>query len=145
MIELLKTQLKVQHLDGLFNTENGCSCALSDFIPCDDLMTNCRGGVNIPFINDDGDFMITSTKHALENWPKCPECPECTGNETVEIEKNLTIHSCGVCRDTGKIIRDKKDYELLGSLFYDRSYKRSYNKLLLKAKHKLVANLFKNQ
>lgn len=130
---MIRDHLTEKKLDGLFNAQNECAC-LTDtnkFIPCDNVHTDCQGGINIPLLNNSDkfnpdEFTISTKSSAIENWP---DCPKCKGTGNIPENNKLDLYSCEDCRSTGKIIRNKKDYETLGDLFYTRSY----NKLLIKA------------
>lgn len=121
--------LKKNKLDGLFNTDNKCDCTMdmNGVIPCKQIKMDCISGINIPVSKNSVDtFQIIPKNNALSNWPECPKCKE---SNNIPEHKKSDINSCENCRNTGKIIRYKKDYETLGDLFYTRSY----NKLLSKA------------
>lgn len=110
---LIKTQLLLLGLDGLYNIKSECVCRIgNNFIPCNEPLIDCYGGINIPLTNDGVDFTISSINKALKNWPKCPEC---LGSGTNQQDKTPDI-PCVKCIKTGYFIRNNNDYDKITTL-----------------------------
>ncbi len=119
---LLKNQLQQQNLDGLYNIKNECVCVINnDFIPCNEPLIDCHGGINIPLSTNVDDFYICSINKALKNWPICPECMKLDKNQENETH-NIP---CIDCKETGYFLRNDDDYYKLNNLLHRDSYKKS--------------------
>ncbi len=112
---LLKNQLQQQNLDGLYNIKSECVCFLGDnFIPCNEPLIDCHGGIKIPLPINIDDFKMSSINKALKNWPKCPKCIKLGENQ----ENKTHNIPCIDCKETGYFIRNDDDYNKLNNLLH---------------------------
>lgn len=129
VVQMVIAQLKSQKLDGLYNVDNECDCAIEDSILCSELLNDCQGGINIPSTESKFDFYVSSPGKALDDWPKCSQCGG--SGVSAKTHKNLTPPApCVDCRSTGRFIRNDNDFTKLNDLLYNRTY----DKLLAQAK-----------
>ena len=53
-IDIIKTFLKLNGYDGLFNEDFECGCELDDLVPCGEVFLNCEAGHKGPCTCSDG-------------------------------------------------------------------------------------------
>jgi len=110
--KIIKSYLRANGFDGLFNTDNPCGCKTNDLCPCDGDMMDCRPGYLVDCDkNDDCGCEGQGTAH----WhieTKKPPAPQDTGVvhrscKGCDYEKGQHLNPCNsCCADDG----ERKNY-----------------------------------